>query len=172
MKVAEVGRRHVVSIDREGSLMQAASLMREHHVGAVVVTARDGQGPHVCGMVTDRDLVIEVLARGLDGTRVRIGELASGQVHSVSQDDDLASAVGLMQQAGVRRLLVTDGDRQVTGMLALDDLLHACAIELDGLAGVIRSGIAREAATTSGPAQPALLLPRGRAPAARDAVNA
>ena len=147
MKIASICQRRIVTIDNASSLVQAAGLMREHHVGALVVTTESSEGPRVTGVVTDRDLVIDVLARGLGGTAVAIGDLASHRIASVSEDDDLAIAA--MQESGVRRLLVVDHERRLTGIVSLDDLTAACARQVAGLSEVIRSGIDRESAETS-----------------------
>ena len=149
MKIASICQRRIVTIDHASSLVQAAGLMREHHVGALVVTTESSEGPRVTGVVTDRDLVIDVLARGLGGTAVAIGDLASHRIASVSEDDDLDQAIAAMQESGVRRLLVVDHERRLTGIVSLDDLMAACAGQVAGLSEVIRSGIDRESAETS-----------------------
>jgi CBS domain-containing protein len=64
-----------------------------------------------------------------------------------------------MEAHGVRRLLVADGEKRVTGIISLDDLMDACAKELAGLAAVIRSGIEREVAESRGAPQPPKLMP-------------
>jgi CBS domain-containing protein len=149
MKIGSLCTRRVVTIDEDGTLGQAAMLMREHHVGALVVTARTAQGLRIGGLVTDRDLVIEVLARGLDPAAGRIGELASTDIASVCEDDDLTQAIAAMQRAGVRRLLVTDAEQRLSGIVSLDDLVHACASQFTGLADVIRAGLDREVDDTN-----------------------
>ena len=146
MNVASVCARRIVSIMDTGTLAEAATLKREHHVGAVVVTAEAPEGLQVSGIVTDRDLVLDVLARGLDGATVRIGELVSSEVVSVSEDDDVDTAIAAMQETGVRRLLVTDATGKLVGVVSLDDLISVFASQMDGLAGVIRSGMKREVA--------------------------
>ncbi len=146
MKIGSLCHREVVTVDATGSLTQAAALMREHHVGALVVTSHAADGPHVRGIVTDRDLVIEVLARGIDPAGVGVGEVASRHVASVDEDDDLVVAIATMQSAGVRRLLVTDAERRLVGVVSLDDLTSACAAQIEGLAVVMRSGPQRERA--------------------------
>ena len=159
MNVGSVCARRIVSIDSRGTLAQAASLMRDHHVGALVITSNASEGLHVEGIVTDRDLVIDVLARGLDSATVRIGELVSAEVVSVSEGDDLESAIAAMQETGVRRLLVTGADRQLVGVVSLDDLIAVLATRMDGLAKVIRSGMQREVdeAAAAPPPTPGLL---------------
>lgn len=152
--IGSVCRRRVVSVDAASSLVDAAVLMREHHVGALVVTTQTDDGACVSGVVTDRDLVIDALARGLDGRAATVGELASQRIASVCEDDDLSDALAVMQDSGVRRLLVTNSDGQLTGILSLDDLMDALAKQMDGLAQVIRSNIVREVADSSTPLPP------------------
>jgi len=162
MNVGSVCARRIVRIDSGGTLAQAASLMRDHHVGALVITSETPEGLRVDGIVTDRDLVMDVLARGLDCATVRIGELASREVVSVSEEDDLESAIAAMQETGVRRLLVTGADRQLVGVVSLDDLIDVLARQMDGLAKVIRSGMQREvdeAAAAPPPAPVVLRIP-------------
>ena len=148
MKIASLCTRRVVTVDANASLGQAAALMREHHVGALVVTAQTADGLAVSGLVTDRDLVLDVLARGLEPAGSRIGPLASATLASVSEDDDASTAIAAMQRAGVRRVLVADADGRLAGILSLDDLLRGFANQFAGLAGVIRAGIDREVSET------------------------
>lgn len=154
MKIGSICSRRIVTIDAGATLGQAASTMREHHVGMLVVTETTAQGLHVNGLVTDRDLVIEALARGLDPAGGRIGELASTSIAAVTEDSDLSDAIAAMQQAGVRRLLVTDAEQGLTGILSFDDVVHACARQLTGLADVLRAGLERE--LVDSPPAPAL----------------
>lgn len=151
MNIASICQRHIVSIDSARPLAEAAALMRERHVGALVVTAASAEGPRVAGVVTDRDLVIHALAGGLGAAGVDIGALASERLVSVNELDDLSDAIEAMQASGVRRLLVTDDDERLIGIVSLDDLLAACATQFDGLAKIIRSGIEREVAATALP---------------------
>jgi CBS domain-containing protein len=163
MNIGSICQRRIVSIDSASSLAEAALLMRERHVGALVVTTATPDGPRVDGVVTDRDLVVGPLAEGLDATAFAVGDLASARLVSVNELDDLADAVAAMQGSGVRRLLVTDDESQLIGIVAFDDLVAAYAGEIDGLAKVIRSGIEREAA--AGDAEPRTAPPPLRIPA-------
>jgi len=159
MKIANLCTRRVVIIDAHASLAQAATLMREHHVGALVVTSQGDEGLSVLGLVTDRDLVLNALARELDPADSRIGTLASTTLASVSEDDDVRAAITTMQRAGVRRLLVTDADGRLDGIVSLDDVVQGFANEFAALAGVIRSAMDREVSETRPtPPLPANLL--------------
>jgi CBS domain-containing protein len=164
MNIGSICKRPIVTIEAGDSLQRAAILMREHHVGALVVIepSGDGPGPRVTGVVTDRDLAIEVLARGGDVAQVRVGRLAQGHLASVAEDADLADAVALMQSRGVRRLLVSDAEGLLVGLVSFDDLLPACVMPLAGLADVLRTGLEREIAergAIAAPERPALRVP-------------
>ncbi|MBX9793146.1 MAG: CBS domain-containing protein [Burkholderiaceae bacterium] len=160
MNIGSLCSHRIVTIDSSCSLTQAAGLMRERHVGSLVVTSATDDGTHVTGVVTDRDLVIHVLAQGIDGEQVDVGDLANRNLASVSEADDVSQALSVMQQHGVRRLLVTNADHhQLIGIVSLDDLTAACARDMERLAQVIRSGIEREAAETPVIPPPPLRLP-------------
>lgn len=154
MKIGSICRRRVVTIDAASSLTQAAALMREHHVGALVVTSASAEGTHVRGIVTDRDLVIHVLARGSETAGVRVGELTGAAPFSVHEEDSLSDAIAAMKSHGVRRLLVTNSGERLCGILSLDDVVSACGDLIEGLAGVIRAGAEREVAAELPPAPP------------------
>jgi CBS domain-containing protein len=160
MKIGSVCRRRVVTIDEDSSVVEAAALMREHHVGSLVVTVNTPEGTQV-GVVSDPVLVIEVLARGIDATGATLRELARQRIVSVSEDDDLSSAIAAMQDGGVRRLLVTNDEQQLIGIVAFDDLISAAAGEMEDLVQVIRIGIEREVTQSRAapPAMPALRIP-------------
>jgi signal-transduction protein with cAMP-binding, CBS, and nucleotidyltransferase domain len=100
----------------------------------------------VVGIVTDRDLVIEALARGLDVTQTEIGRFADGKLAAVSADASLDDAIAAMKRRGVRRLLVAGEGGSLFGILSLDDLLDAMAHEMSEMAYAVRGGIAREVA--------------------------
>lgn len=143
MNIANICQRDVVTIDADASLHEAATAMRERHVGALVVTD-PAEPSRVAGVVSDRDLAIEVLARDLDASTIRIGQLVRRSAVSVPGEGSLGEAVVAMEKAGVRRLLVTGDDGLVMGFVSADDLVEAMGVELVGLARALRSGIVRE----------------------------
>jgi CBS domain-containing protein len=146
MKVADICTREVVATGRSTSLREAATLMRERHVGALAVLADSAQGAQVVGIVTDRDLVIEALARGLDPAQTDIGRFADGKLAAVSAGASVDDAIEAMKKRGVRRLLVAGDGGTLFGILSLDDLLDAMAHEMSEVAAALRGGIAREVA--------------------------
>jgi predicted transcriptional regulator len=148
--------------ERSTLLLAAAQRMREQHVGCLVVVDTGGDGPRVAGVVTDRNLAIEVLARGGDAAQMPVGRVSQGRLIGIPEDADLAEAVQSMQAAGVRRLLVHDAVGHLVGLVSFDDLLPACVMPLAGLAEVLRKGLEREVAergAIAAPSRPVLRVP-------------
>lgn len=162
MDIDSICSRHIVSMDAREPLQRAAALMREHHVGTVVVTEEAAGMTQVCGIVTDRDLAIEVLARGGDASLAPVGRLVQGPPVGIAATAGIADAIQAMQSAGVRRLLVHDEQGHLVGLLSVDDLIPALALPFAGLAEVLRHGLQREVqarGTLAAPPRPVLRVP-------------
>ena len=144
MNIAQICTRPIVSIDVGATLRQAVTLMREEHVGALVVTTARDEHSVAVGVITDRDLALEVLSRDLAPSEVSIGSLASRVLAAVPGSAGVTEAVRVMAEHGVRRLLVTGGDGQLIGFVSADDILERLANDVAGLAHALRVGIARE----------------------------
>jgi signal-transduction protein with cAMP-binding, CBS, and nucleotidyltransferase domain len=145
VKVDRVYTRSVVATPRTSSIQDAAAAMRRFHVGSLVVTEGGKDVAEVVGIVTDRDLVLQALADGLDARRVAVDKVMAPVVASVAEDADLMEALGRMRAAGVRRLLVTK-EGKPAGILSLDDVLDGLVAELSGVVALMRMEIGREAA--------------------------
>ncbi len=104
-----------VTISKDGTLEEAARLMRQHDIGVLPVT--DGQSFHA--VITDRDIVVKALADGR--MNVRVGDIATREVVSVSPDDDVREAARVMAQSDVRRVPVCV-DGQLVGIVSVGDL--------------------------------------------------
>lgn len=154
MDLTSLCAREVVGIDARASLREAAALMCDEHVGALVVVTSDDP-PQVLGVVTDRDLTLEVIGRGQTSADVRIGNLAKKPPMAVRSSATLREAVMSMEEGGVRRLLVVDDDGGVVGLVSADDLLEAVAEEFSSLARALRKGIAQEKSVKAVAAVPA-----------------
>ena len=115
--IREVMTRNPVTLEADTALIQAARAMRDADIGDVVVT-RDGK---LCGLVTDRDIVVRALAEGRDPSSTRLEEICSADVTTVSPDDPVEVAIGFMKERSIRRLPVTQ-DGTVTGMVSIGDL--------------------------------------------------
>lgn len=118
MKVREVMQSPVVCVGPGQSVEAAAKVFRRYQIGALPVCNSQGM---LCGMLTDRDLVIRCLAMGKLPAQTCVREIMTKQVISVSPDMDAAVAAHLMGRKRVRRLPVVEGGK-VRGILSLDDL--------------------------------------------------
>ncbi len=144
MSVGKFCNREVVITGRETSILETARLMRRHHVGDVIVAeSRDGQQVPV-GIVTDRDMVVELLAEEVDLKAVDIGDVMSFDLVVVQEDADLLETVKLMRGKGVRRIPVVNDRGGLVGLLALDDLLELIAEQVGDLVHLIRNEQERE----------------------------
>jgi len=119
--VGDIMTRPPRTLDVTASVMDAATLMREGDFGDVVVL-EEGQ---LCGMLTDRDIVVRVLATGDDPSTVRVGDVCSRVLTTVSESDGIGDAVRLIRAKAVRRLPVLDDDGKLVGIVSLGDLALA-----------------------------------------------
>jgi CBS domain-containing protein len=111
-----------VALDSSEPVVEAARRMKDQDIGDVIVV----EGGQICGVVTDRDIVVRVLAEGRDPGQTRLGEVCSRDVATVSPGDDLTAAGDLMRERAIRRVPVVDDGRPV-GIISIGDL----AIERD-----------------------------------------
>jgi len=146
MKIEGMCMHSIVTADRSRTLRECAALMGENHVGTVLVTEETPGGPQAVGIVTDRDLVVEAMARGASPEQATIGQIVAQRLVTVDSGASIDEAIEVMKREGVRRLLVASSDRRLVGIISMDDLLDALAGEVAGIAQAIRGGFAREAA--------------------------
>lgn len=119
--VGDIMTRPPRTVDAAASVMDAATLMREGDCGDVVVL-EEGR---LCGILTDRDIVVRVLATGDDASTVRVGDVCSRVLTTVSESDGIGDAVRLIRAKAVRRLPVLDDDGKLVGIVSLGDLALA-----------------------------------------------
>lgn len=146
MAVGEICNRVVVVAERTLPVPEAARLMRQKHVGDLVVVDTDGGTCKPVGIVTDRDIVLEVVAAGVDPDTLCVGDIMGPEVANVRESDGVFETVRAMRDRGVRRMPVVDGDGALVGILTLDDLLGLLADEMTALATLVSQERQREAA--------------------------
>ena len=146
MSIGEICTREVVCAKRDTTVKTAARLMREHHVGSIVVVEEPEEKRIPVGIVTDRDITVAVVALGLDPVVIQIGDIMGTNLVSVKEDWGIAEVVELFQLKGVRRLVVTDSDGYLVGIVAADDVLSLLAEEMSALASMVGGERKREAA--------------------------
>ncbi|MEO8019771.1 MAG: CBS domain-containing protein [Pseudomonadota bacterium] len=141
MDVADITRRNPITIRPTDDVMAAAQLMREHHIGYLVVAETDFNDDIVrpIGVLTDRDIVVGIVARGVDPSSVTVRDVMTAKPVTVTRADSVARATQEMRRIGVRRLPVVGSLGELDGVLSLDDVLDAISGDLQNLAGAIRN---------------------------------
>jgi CBS domain-containing protein len=123
MRVGEICNREVVVVEEEKSITETAQIMREYHVGdIVIVKTRYGKQTPV-GIITDRDIILEIVARSADPDNIRVGDAMSFDLTTVSEDDDLLHVIEVMRNKGIRRVPVVDANEALIGILTVDDII-------------------------------------------------
>jgi len=147
MPVSEICNREVIVVQRETTVNEAAKLMRQHHVGSVVVV-EERKGVRVpVGIVTDRDLVVEVMAPELVQMVITVGDIMGPKLVTVQDGMGIYESIRYMRVEGVRRLPVVDSRGGLIGILALDDLLELLAEELLELSRLVKHEQKKESMT-------------------------
>lgn len=126
--VASLCQRRVVTAQDNISVKDAAELMREHHVGSVVIVRGNLNRP--VGIVTDRDIAIVAVARDFDPLTLPVADIMTTQLHTIGASQPAISALQAMRRHGVRRLPVTGEFDELVGIISLDDLLNVYGSEL------------------------------------------
>ncbi len=130
MKAGDICNQHVVTVSPDESIRAAAELMRQRHVGDVVVVERSGGYLAPLGILTDRDIVVEVVAENVGLDEVTVRDTMTDQLVTANEDDDLLATLVKMREKGVRRLPVVDSKGQLVGILTADDVIGLVAREL------------------------------------------
>lgn len=134
MKTGDACNRNVVCIEGDASVSDAARRMREAHVGDLVIVKQENGHRIPTAIITDRDLVLEVLATDLDADTVSIGDLfSSTDLITASVDDELESTIDSMWLHGIRRIPVMDRHGHLVGLVAMDDMLQVITEQLSNL---------------------------------------
>jgi len=144
LSAGEICTRSVTIAFRSTSLNGAARLMRENHVGCLVVVDEVDGLRIVSGLLTDRDIVTAVLASDLDPAKLRVEDVMSTDLVSAREADSLIDLVRTMRRKSVRRIPVVGGQGELVGLVTLDDVLDILSDELVLLVGAIASQRKRE----------------------------
>jgi CBS domain-containing protein len=148
MNLSQLCQRDILTVSAEAPVRKAAEMMRTHHVGALALT--DPEDPtRVVGVVTDRDLVIHLLAQDRTPQEQNIGAFSTVHLIRVPGTATVHEAVQAMNQHGVRRVFITEPNGRLMGLLSIDDLLATLTDELSALSQALRMGIDLESSRTS-----------------------
>jgi CBS domain-containing protein len=133
----------VAVVEAETPCLVVAELMRQHHIGAlVVVDAQEKNRP--MGIVTDRDLVLELMSEGVEPELFTAGDIMSVDLVLARPDMDAMDAVQLMKKHRLRRLIIADESGHLTGIVTMEDVLEQFSHELADLATALAAARDRE----------------------------
>jgi CBS domain-containing protein len=136
MTVGRFCNREVVVARRDSTIVEVARLMRQHHVGDIVIVDSDGDRAKPLGIITDRDIVVGLIATEVALDAVAVGDVMSFELVTAREQDSLWEALQRMHAKGVRRIPVVSDQGYLEGILTSDDLLELLADELLLLAKV------------------------------------
>lgn len=146
MTIASICNRSVAFTTRETTVAAAAKLMRHGHVGSLIVVDQMNGGRRVpAGIVTDRDIIVEVIATGLDPAVITVGDIMESELVVGRESDSVLETLEVMRFKGVRRLPTVDRDGQLVGIVTVDDLLEILAEQLNELARIVAREQSHEA---------------------------
>ena len=142
MNAGSVCKRGVVTVAPMDDLVAAAHLMREKHVGYLIVSEASGPSRNerrVVGVLTDRDIVVAVLAQEVDAHALKVGDVMTRNPLLIEEEQSIEAVLHHMREAGVRRVPVVDRSGALSGVLSIDDVLERIAEQLINIAGSIRN---------------------------------
>ncbi|MFO7641410.1 MAG: CBS domain-containing protein [Candidatus Competibacteraceae bacterium] len=145
MSVGQYCNRQPITAERSTEIGEIARIMRREHVGTIVVVERRDNAEYPVGIVTDRDLVIEVLALSLAPDTITVGDIMSGDLVTAREDDNFWHTLDRMSAKGVRRLPVVNERGGLVGILTADDVLTALAVGLSDMTRLVQRELTNEA---------------------------
>jgi CBS domain-containing protein len=133
LTAGDICNRSVTIAGRRLSVVEAAQLMRAHHVGCLVVVDGSADARRVVGMLTDRDIVTSVVAKEVDPSTLCVEDLMATDVVTALETDSMADLLAAMRRKGLRRLPITDRHGVLAGLVTLDDLLEIQAEQIKAM---------------------------------------
>jgi CBS domain-containing protein len=138
MKVGSICNQKIICARKDETVLTAARRMRDHHVGSLVVI--DGDDDHCvpAGMLTDRDIVVAVIARDFEHLpKLLVGDLMTQKPITAVDEDEVSDVVKTMRRHGIRRMPVVDVKGCLQGMVSFDDIIEHLAGQLSSLAATV-----------------------------------
>jgi CBS domain-containing protein len=137
MTIGRICNHEVITVQRDATIHHAAMLMRQYHVGDVVVIENREDKAIPIGIITDRDVVVDVVATELDCKVFTVGDIMVPNLITVKDNAGILEAIELMTKKGIRRLPVVDEDGSLLGIVTLDDLLTLLTKEIGSLSKLV-----------------------------------
>ena len=146
MSIGEYCNREVIVTDQHTSVPDAACLMRDSHVGDLIVVEQTGEERLPIGILTDRDLVVEVLAQGVAADTLLVEDVMTPNPATARENEDMLEALSRMRRLGVRRMPVVNERGGLVGILTADDVLELLNEGLTDLVNLVNREIGHERA--------------------------
>lgn len=135
MTIGALCTHKVITVDRDIDIAAAASVMRDNHIGYLIVTDVKSGGGTVIGVLTDRDVVVKVTAKDVDPHSLTVGDVMTPDPLTAAEDDGVSETLHRMRRLGVRRVPVVGARGQISGVLSLDDVIDHLVAQLSDVAG-------------------------------------
>ena len=137
MGIGDICNREVVYVNRDVTVNAACKLMRHYHVGSLVVVDDVNAQRVPVGILTDRDVVVEIDAMDLDAKVITAGDIMSSALVTVQENHGVLETIEIMRFKGVRRMPVVNAEGRLVGIVTIDDLLTVLAEELTDIARIV-----------------------------------
>lgn len=144
MRIGEICTVQTVHCKRDLTVQGAALLMRNHHVGDLVVVEQPNGERVPVGIITDRDIVVSVIALGLDPASLLVGDIMVEELMTATEDEDVYETIDRMRFKGIRRVPVVNSMGGLAGIVSIDDLVEFLAEEMGELSRISSRQLANE----------------------------
>ena len=139
MTIGSICTHRVITVDRQIDIAAAAAVMRENHIGYLIVTDAAAGGSSPVGVLTDRDIIVKVMAKDVDPHTLTVGDVMTPEPLTAAEDDAISETLHRMRRLGVRRVPVVGARGQVSGVLSIDDVVDHLVGQLTDVAGSVRN---------------------------------
>jgi CBS domain-containing protein len=144
MTIGSICTHRVITVDRQIDIAAAAAVMRENHIGYLIVTDAAAGGSAPVGVLTDRDIIVKVMAKDVDPHTLTVGDVMTPEPLTAAEDDGISETLHRMRRLGVRRVPVVGARGQVSGVLSIDDVVDHLVGQLTDVAGSVRNELKLE----------------------------
>ena len=144
MRIGDICTIETVRCKRDMTVQEAALLMRKHHVGDLIVVEQPNGEQVPVGIITDRDIVVSVIALGLDPSSLLVGDIMTGELLTATEEEDVYETIERMRFKNIRRLPVVNSLGGLSGIVSVDDLLEFLSDEMGELSRISSGQMAQE----------------------------
>ncbi len=133
MSLGNLCRREIICVDPRTTVKEAAKLMEEKNIGSTIVV----QERKPIGILTDRDILLRVMNRGLDPEKTFVDEVMTKKIVTLRGDTGLFEALQKVKGKGMRRFPIVDSNGNLQGIMTLDDIFYLLGKEMSDMASII-----------------------------------